>query len=1679
MCAPYSIQDDDPQAIQEFSGASTVLDLLAIAGSGVTALDLSSCEVSENMLQIFDAVCRSHARIATLDLSRVVLGPRGAAHLAAAVCMAEHCQVTKLCLKHCALDDEQTAAIVAGLASAAGAGSIALTELDLSHNTIVTVPGAIGQLVSLDHLHLQNNRIMQLTPELCDLKRLQTLKVADNPGLGVVSKLGESGGVAAILGFLRDFFSDEHTVCSYSMKLIVAGPSMAGKSSLVAKLFEKKAALTTPDERTIGLDILRIVIPDPFGRAPNGVEFLTYDTGGHDEYQEMNQPFMSLAGILLAFDASRPRADDQDKAAVFERTLEQLVVLAMSIQACTPGAKVILVGSHADEGPREEIERRCAVMTKRLHERLQLQQAGLQNELMALSTVIGDTGTDADVPSSSSHLVSRRKQLQRIVDAPLRLSAQAIPVSAKTMLNFDKLRADILEAAFDEQTYPDFAAPHPSSYDEIYRFIKRVHATKPTISWLDLETSVSRQPDLSSRTMQVNFLSSSVQDVGTAAASDPASLDRTGSVTDAELEDSAVQTPFERYDADGNDEIDREELHHLFVELGCAVDDDYLTSVLDNFGDAFVILPAQFPALWANIDGENLLAEHLARKPRMSPMQKLSQVGIKVASLFPVAPERAYQFRVQIDDLTVQDFTVTFKQAEARHAALRSVGALSDVVFPAFVRDRTRDMTHNTVNVQRREAELQEYYTHVFERREVMEHPMFLECYEFNLASMRAVYCKPHTLVAADPDLLRRCISYLRVVGEVLYYEDLPALHDRVFLQPQWLVDVMKELVRHDLDELIEQIDPSVVDRASEMQALGRLFVTQGILDRRLLPWLWRDLRPDVTAEPKLIDELISLLSELSIATELPTSWVTGADEEFEGRRWLVPMRLPKDPPPPHALDSVKTDEVGHRFDFGQILPSGLLSIFLSASFKLCVSGAVEDTEPARPWRTGVCATLEGQGGIDGPVALTIRRYNAQSILVEAKCESTPGVTQHQQLLRHITVFEDLLLESTIAQRWPGCAPQVFALLPRSRGGFGPDEDGAEVSLTECLGCVMRHESTIQVTNAAGTTRRMPLNRFVVLDSASLIPASVQSKLVVIRFLSGLATSIMQLPGLKSVATFRQALEARVDAQLEGTYAEDKRWSAKLTKRALGDDAQEQERRCHGDGTGRALGLLLFLNDVYERSVDLIDDGSFSSMGELSEWLLGPFPWLEDAVRELAQTHQLRMIPLLSKSGLFDAVVKEVASPRQMQPIVPISPQLFALTPNTQMPKRPDAENQPGYWYAMISYTQRNAGAKLLAAEIYNSMEKRGLPVWLDIKVDKLNEAAMKEAAQNSQCIIAIVSGACYAPDDLERTGNAEDNAYFKRQYCINELHWAREAGVPIQPVIAREDKQRIGEFLSQAPEDLKDLGKVDFKTMDQTGPAYWKVSIDELVKSISELVGAPEPALLQAQSLAVLDALEPAVQAPRPLFELPDGKMFHFFICHHQGSGGDQANLLCKNLEALGYRVWYDNGQNALHRNIEGMREGVRLSVCLLIFLSGRKEKNTLADPTGDYEGPFTRWFCHEEMATAHAERLRCVGVMETEERRGKPDFALEKSRALTGGCDGGPVNVNAPRNIHLLDDVCMIPLRRQQHEVEGMLAEIQRHAVQAPALTPYPQAPVAEEGVPPDATSKDWEPEPEPEDA
>ena len=98
----------------------------------------------------------------------------------------------------------------------------------------------------------------------------------------------------------------------------------------------------------------------------------------------------------------------------------------------------------------------------------------------------------------------------------------------------------------------------------------------------------------------------------------------------------------------------------------------------------------------------------------------------------------------------------------------------------------------------RRAQELQQYYEQLFTRRDTLALPLFQSRMGFDLAWLKERCCRVAAKVAKDPELIRRAMLYLRVTGEVLCHEvsSVSTLRDRVFLEPQRLVDVMKELVR-------------------------------------------------------------------------------------------------------------------------------------------------------------------------------------------------------------------------------------------------------------------------------------------------------------------------------------------------------------------------------------------------------------------------------------------------------------------------------------------------------------------------------------------------------------------------------------------------------------------------------------------------------------------------------------------------------------------------------------------------------------------------------------------------------------------------------------------------------------------------------------------------------------------
>ena len=156
----------------------------------------------------------------------------------------------------------------------AGGAMPLLLAVNLCGNELAAVPAGLEALRQLEAVDLRDNDLAELPLALLEgLPRLRRLRLQGNRRLEREAAILEERGLPGLRGYLRDLHDDPKP--TFKLKLLLAGPSMAGKSSLARALMGEARRLTDAvTERTIGLEIVRFVLPDPRGRAPAGVEFI-------------------------------------------------------------------------------------------------------------------------------------------------------------------------------------------------------------------------------------------------------------------------------------------------------------------------------------------------------------------------------------------------------------------------------------------------------------------------------------------------------------------------------------------------------------------------------------------------------------------------------------------------------------------------------------------------------------------------------------------------------------------------------------------------------------------------------------------------------------------------------------------------------------------------------------------------------------------------------------------------------------------------------------------------------------------------------------------------------------------------------------------------------------------------------------------------------------------------------------------------------------------------------------------------------------------------------------------------------------------------------------------------------------------------------------------------------------
>ena len=927
-----------------------------------------------------------------------------------------------------------------------------------------------------------------------------------------------------------------------------------------------------------------------------------------------------------------------------------------------------MVGSHADKvkGGEIAVRSRCEAMAKAVHTELEQYRAAQQQELAELSRQV-----------RSEAAPQRARQLQRVLSQPLRLSPGAVAVSAKTGRGFGELRRVVLNAAFDQQAFPSFGSRQPGSYSAIHEKLLRCHPEEPSLTWDAMQQSAELQSDLEISQLDVRFVASKLSSdcealINSRSVPEPESQQGTDAAAQLSIV-GVLQCEGEGWFSDFEDKR---------VELSCA-------GVLTVEGRAPANLTKPGTRIgqpwWSKTDRPfcvqidcvdpdcELVLDMGNAEQQQRWLNELRAVANISAAQHYVY--RNYTFAISTGEVELKRFTIDHGAASIVHKKLQAACVAVHLEFPGSIFDATKDFIYTEENWRQRAQDMERYYADLIVRQGAISHPVFRANFDFDFDELKQRHSRVSTKVRTDPELLRRAMMFLAITGTVLHpqYDNAPALAERVFLRPQWLVDIMKELVRHDLDAEVEKI-PADDEASRQLKELGQRFCSKGELDRRFLPWLWRNLEFSLARSEDEVSFVLELLTQLGLLTRLPEQ-----DEPL----WLLPLRLPSNivygreqasdsagtqaavdvlsSPAQHeelaqfasALSTEAVDEVRRGYEFHQPLPSGLMAVVISRCAKL-------SSEQTSVWRQGI-RTLMKDRASGARLEVSMFQNGLSRIDFMVRCAAG---SRHDQCLQKMKLFETELV-GVLSERWHGCTYTELCV--------GPHPRSQGVRLIACQHAADRGEVVATVDGEE------LLLACLLGSGATSLDSETQEMATTLMFCRAISTGLCSDVG--STATCRkfcEELDVELDNQLGGTYDEGCRWSTQLQEgsglvvAAAGEDLAWTEAVAVVEGKSRACALLGALGRLYERSHVLLDElAGLQTMRDVFAGLLSPFGWLRrEPLLRLAESSGLRdveateilkvfeLVTLTPAEGVPPAQHSHVVSVAQLEPEPEPEPEL-------------------------------------------------------------------------------------------------------------------------------------------------------------------------------------------------------------------------------------------------------------------------------------------------------------------------------------------------------------------------------------------------------------------------------------
>ena len=161
--------------------------------------------------------------------------------------------------------------------------------------------------------------------------------------------------------------------------------------------------------------------------------------------------------------------------------------------------------------------------------------------------------------------------------------------------------------------------------------------------------------------------------------------------------------------------------------------------------------------------------------------------------------------------------------------------------------------------------------------------------------------------------------------------------------------------------------------------------------------------------------------------------------------------------------------------------------------------------------------------------------------------------------------------------------------------------------------------------------------------------------------------------------------------------------------------------------------------------------------------------------------------------------------------------------PSSSFAKGDPAQSPP--WDYFVSHVQSET--KDFAVDLWSSLRDAGAKVWLDVKMNRRDEEAMRYGVKNSDAVVVILS-----------------KSYFDRPFCVKEIAWACEFDKPVIPCVPSELKGFIGEFGGHPPRDggspsvaaapgfLRGILSINVEELNRSDNEYWEVGVRKVLNS-------------------------------------------------------------------------------------------------------------------------------------------------------------------------------------------------------------------------------------------------------